>query len=81
MIGVSKETRLADTFYCHYKGRYVGSFRTETEAHKAWQIEKINHAKSLAISEHDVRIKQKLQDIIAKIEYDILKGEETCALT
>ena len=81
MIGVAKETRLVDTFYCHYKGRYVGSFRTETDAHKAWQIEKRNHAKSLAISEQDVRIRQKLQDIIAKIEYDILKGEETCALT
>lgn len=80
MIGVAKETRIEDTFYCRYKGRYIGSFRTEADTHRAWQIEKINHAKSLVISEHDVRIRQKLQDIIAKIEYNILIGEETCAL-
>lgn len=80
-IGVSKEARLENTFYSHYKGKYVGTFRTEIEAHMAWQTERIVHAKALAISEQDARIQQKLKQVILKIEHDILTGEETCALT
>lgn len=67
--------------YCaHISGKYIGTFDTIMEAHKAWQNEKLLQAVDYHDNADDSRVKDGLQRIINSIQYDIDHDEYTTKL-
>lgn len=66
---------------CH-SGRQVhlGTFPSHAEAHKAWQLAKIDQLKELASTQTDVRIINGLHRIAGKIQCEVDNGMETIKL-
>lgn len=59
------------------KRNYVGVFPTPEEAHRAWQLAKVERAKKLQTEQTNQRVIAGLQRIIDKIQYDYANNLET----
>lgn len=59
------------------KDIYLGNFKSDAEAHKAYQIAKRDYALELLCDHEDERVKEGLQRIIDKLTYHIQNNIET----
>ena len=59
------------------KSKWLGSFDNVKDAHRAWQLAKIERAEVLKKEQTDIRIIAGLQRIINKIQYDYDNNLET----
>lgn len=80
-LGVSlKSSNKTNPYLAQCGGKYLGYYPTAHEAHKAWQMNKINRIQALLTEEKSEKVKQGLERVKTKLETDFKENRETITL-